>query len=146
MKYPLILMAALLSGSAMANQPGQCGAGFDKWDLNCDGKINYEEGVASQQAYRDEVAKVHQPAHREGLPPPSQAGYPDSAISPVDWADMPAGTRCGEYVMSQNQQRALTRCQGHNPRYSCPSGFSRKDFGYFEAGNGSRMYMWCSKN
>lgn len=81
MKKIIALLTLLLSSSVFANQPGQCGPGFDLWDLNCDGKINYEEGIASQQAYRDDVARVHQPVAREGLPTPKEAGYPEKAYS-----------------------------------------------------------------
>ncbi|TLS88097.1 hypothetical protein [Photobacterium damselae] len=64
----------------------------------------------------------------------------------IDWANMPSGTRCGNFVMSGGQTRALDLCQGHNPRYNCPPGFTRRDFGYFEAGGGPRQYNWCTKN
>lgn len=64
----------------------------------------------------------------------------------IDWANMPSGTRCGNYVMSGGRVQAQTLCQGHNPRYSCPNGFKREDFGYFEAGRGDRYYNWCTKN
>lgn len=68
---------------------------------------------------------------------------PDSSIS---WQDMPSGTKCGDYVMSGGRAQVQVNCQGHNPRYSCPTGFTKQNFGYFEAGGGDRMYMWCSKN
>jgi len=79
MALPLSLLFAVASSHAQV-QPGQCGPGFDLWDLNCDGKINYEESLASGQAYRDEVARVHQPVARERLRPPSEVGYPRSAV------------------------------------------------------------------
>ncbi|WP_318452326.1 hypothetical protein [Photobacterium leiognathi] len=72
-------------------------------------------------------------------------GLPNKDDSKIDWDEMPAGTRCGTYVMSSGRVHSLTKCQGHNPRYSCPTGFSRQDFGYFEAGDGERHYNWCVK-
>ncbi|AUI88950.1 hypothetical protein BS333_21455 (plasmid) [Vibrio azureus] len=74
----LLAIAALSNASsATAARPGKCGAGFEKWDLNCDGKLDYKESIASGQAYRDQAAKVYRPAAREGLPEPDKAGYPN---------------------------------------------------------------------
>lgn len=81
MKKHILLCAMLMAPTAFAAQPGQCGEGFAKWDLNCDGKVNYEEGMASSQAYRDASNAVNQPVAREGLPPPSEAGYPPHVIN-----------------------------------------------------------------
>lgn len=64
----------------------------------------------------------------------------------IDWSQMPAGSQCGSYVMSGGRTKVQVNCQGHNPKNSCPSGFTRRDFGYFEAGGGARMFRWCSKN
>ena len=77
MKKLLLITTLLVAPAAFSAQPGQCGAGFEKWDLNCDGKIDYEEGMASSQAYRDASKAVNQPVAREGLPPPGDVGYPD---------------------------------------------------------------------
>ncbi len=80
----LTALAVLASSSSFATvtgTPGQCGANFDLWDLDCDGKISVAEGRASQKAYKDEVAKVHNPTARSGLVAPSKAGYPSSAIT-----------------------------------------------------------------
>ncbi|MGI9920605.1 hypothetical protein [Vibrio owensii] len=83
MKTTLLLLSVIMaSAPALAAQPGQCGAGFDTWDLNCDGKIDGDEASASMQPFYDQQKRVSRPAHREGLPPPSEAGYPDHVESP----------------------------------------------------------------
>lgn len=82
MKTTLLLLSIIMaSAPAFAAQPGQCGAGFDTWDLNCDGKIDGDEASASMQPFYDQQKRVSRPAHREGLPPPSEAGYPKYAVS-----------------------------------------------------------------
>ena len=76
---PLLIGALLFAGCspAFAAQPGQCGPGFEKWDLNCDGKIDGDEASASMQPFYDQQKRVSHPTHYEGLPPPSEAGYPE---------------------------------------------------------------------
>lgn len=64
---------------------------------------------------------------------------------PTSWQSMPSGTQCGIYMMTGGSVRAYTSCQGYNPRYSCPAGYSRSDLGYFEAGGGDRKYATCLK-
>jgi len=63
----------------------------------------------------------------------------------TSWDSMPAGTQCGIYMKTGNRIRAYTPCQGNNPRYGCPAGFSRSDLGYFEAGGGDRNFSTCLK-
>ncbi len=64
----------------------------------------------------------------------------------VTWAQMPSGSQCGIYMMSGGSLNGYKQCQGHNPRSSCPSGFSRATLGYFEAGGGDRNFTTCMKN
>ncbi len=78
-KTALLLVLATLSLPSIAAQPGKCGSGYDRWDLNCDGKIDGKEAYASMKPYENHHRAVSMPANREGLPPPSQAGYPDVA-------------------------------------------------------------------
>lgn len=59
--------------------------------------------------------------------------------------DMPKGTLCGLYMMTQSSLKARVYCLGHNPLHSCPSGFKRADLGYFEAGGGTRKWVTCIK-
>ena len=106
-------------------------------------KMTMEDAYAADKAYSDAVDAATANATPERLQE-DWAKYVDpSSTRPVDWDKMPAGTRCGTYVMSGGRVTSLTQCQGHNPRYSCPTGFSREDFGYFEAGGGERHYNWC---
>ncbi|MFM2588261.1 hypothetical protein [Vibrio sp. TBV020] len=92
MKKTLLLALSVLALPAWATQPGQCGPGFQLWDLNCDGKLTSDEAKASMKAYREHVDSVHQPAAREGLPPPSSVGYPDNGYQTTGrWVQI--GTR-----------------------------------------------------
>lgn len=83
-KHVLSLMLALVSISSMAAQPGQCGPGFRAWDLNCDGKVSGDEAHASMQDYHDYNNSIHIPAHRQGLLPPGEAGYPERVPEATD--------------------------------------------------------------
>ncbi len=63
-----------------------------------------------------------------------------------DWSNMPSGTHCGVFMQTGGVIRSQKECQGHNPRSSCPAGFTRADLGYFEAGGGARQYATCIKD
>ena len=69
--YLLLLTSVLLTSPALAAgnyaTPGQCGAGFDLWDLNCDGKIDGDEAEESQREYHEYNNVRHIPAAREGI-------------------------------------------------------------------------------
>lgn len=62
-----------------------------------------------------------------------------------NWSDMPRGTLCGLYMVTQSTVRANVRCQGRQVGSSCPPGFARADLGYFEAGGGARALVTCVK-
>ncbi|WP_318419556.1 hypothetical protein [Photobacterium leiognathi] len=113
-------------------------------------KATIEQAYADDARYHAAIADATKNATRERLREDwdnyVKVDREGSGGGKVNWDDMPSGSRCGNYVMSGGVTRSQTLCQGHNPRYSCPSGFSREDFGYFEAGNGPRQYNWCSKN
>jgi len=64
----------------------------------------------------------------------------------INWSQMPAGSQCGIYMMTQNALHGYKDCQGYNPSISCPSGFTRAHLGYFEAGKGTRNFSTCMKN
>lgn len=83
-KTALLLVLATLSLPSIAAQPGKCGSGYDRWDLNCDGKIDGEEAYASMKPFEDHHRAVSRPANRKGLPPPSEAGYPLRAPESAD--------------------------------------------------------------
>lgn len=57
----------------------------------------------------------------------------------------PKGSMCGIYMMSQSSLNGYMDCKGHNPRYSCPTGYKRATLGYFEAGGGDRNISMCVK-
>ena len=63
-----------------------------------------------------------------------------------NWASMPAGAHCGIFMQTQGSIKAQADCDGYNPAISCPTGFTRADLGYFEAGGGARKYATCVKN
>lgn len=112
-------------------------------------KATIEQAYADDARYHAAIADATKNATRERLREDWRLYVDDSEESggsTVNWNDMPSGSRCGNYVMSGGVTRSQTLCLGHNPRYSCPPGFSREDFGYFEAGGGPRQYNWCSKN
>lgn len=62
------------------------------------------------------------------------------------WASMPPGSHCGIFMQTQGSVKAQSDCDGHNPASSCPTGFTRADLGYFEAGGGARKLATCVKN
>ncbi len=68
-----VLRLSLMSGVFVSVSALAC----DTWDLNCDGRIDYEEGLKSTQEYREQRKSVSRGAPREGLPDPVEAGYPD---------------------------------------------------------------------
>ncbi|WP_305840127.1 hypothetical protein [Photobacterium leiognathi] len=111
-------------------------------------KATIEDAYRDMKIYGDAIKAATANATPEQLQYDWETYVDPSSKSPagkVNWDDMPSGSRCGNYVMSGGVIRSQTLCQGHNPRDSCPSGFSREDFGYFEAGRGNRQYNWCSK-
>ncbi|MCH2533947.1 MAG: prepilin-type N-terminal cleavage/methylation domain-containing protein [Bdellovibrionales bacterium] len=63
-----------------------------------------------------------------------------------NWASMPSGAHCGIFMQTQGSIKAQADCDGHNPASSCPTGFTRADLGYFEAGGGARKFATCVKN
>lgn len=71
---------------------------------------------------------------------------PTTESSNIDWSQMPSGSKCGDYVMTGGKTQVNVKCQGVDVKTRCPSGFTHRNFGYFEAGGGDRRYTWCSKN
>lgn len=105
-------------------------------------KVTVQDALNDAKYYANAVSGI---SEADALADWQKHGKLPNDDGKIDWDKMPAGTRCGTYVMSEDRVQSLTKCQGHNPRYSCPTGFSRQDFGYFEAGDGERHYNWCVK-
>ncbi len=90
MKLRILLTTLALLGSnaafaAVTGTPGQCGDGFHIWDLNCDGKLDYDESIASGEAHRTRMAQESLPVSRTRLPEPSEAGYPEAPQTTGSW-------------------------------------------------------------
>ena len=67
-------------------------------------------------------------------------------IVEVDWDSMPDGSWCGSNIVVGNQQSTLVKCQGHDPKTSCPRGFDKGTIPYFKAGGGARWFFFCIKD
>jgi len=102
-------------------------------------KVTYEDAIKADE----QLSAVN--SHLTRTNGFTSAELSQQTTGVLDWDKMPAGSKCGDYVMSGGTVKVDVRCQGYNVRYGCPSGFSHQNFGYFEAGNGDRMYLWCSK-
>ena len=130
MKTLTIAMIALcLSGSVLAME----------------GKVTLESGTASaKKNLHGKTITAEETAYtwNKYAQPPESSG----SSSAIDWSRMPASSHCGINMVTQSTLRGYKDCQGHNPAKSCPSGFSRADLGYFEAGKGDRNFSTCVKN
>jgi type II secretory pathway pseudopilin PulG len=74
-----------------------------------------------------------------------QSRIVDCQSSGASSDEHPPGSVCGMNVVNNGTQRIQVLCQGHDPKTSCPAGFTQEDFGYYEAGGGSRWAMYCMK-
>jgi len=54
--------------------------------------------------------------------------------------DVPVGSTCGLYTAGVEHSRTVL-CQGHNPRNSCPTGYTRAGGDYQSPGD--RWYVTC---
>lgn len=70
----------------------------------------------------------------------------DPTGNEMSWDDAPSGALCGVNMMTRGKLRARVECQGHVPGTSCPNGFSLANFGYIEAGGGTRYSYLCIKD